>query len=533
MPTSSALLQAAIQRPPSSMPKLNKARLALSAWIGLAVSGSAMAYTGYDRNVAASCSSAQRPAPTFAAPPCSTCHSANYRSMTPAKTAYLADGTALLDFFCAAPAPVPVNHAPTVSVPSNVLSVAAGSLVSFAVSAQDPDAGDAAALSADVAGLPGAAFDPATGQFSWLAGAAQAAPYQAVFSATDQAGLASSTVVAITVHAVGVASNTAPSLAIPLAQQNVTVGQSLSFEVKASDAEGDDVRITSQSLPAGASLSIATQDAATGEWVSVFNWTPDSLPAANPLRLTFTATDALADAAAALSTSKSVSVQVNPVVSVPTIGVLNISKAKWESGRKRLKVAGIVKPIKGQRLPKGLSISLADASTGAVIAEAVKVNRKGVWKFTSGKRALSHPVCAVMVQSGGLTASTGVNRCASGTGYGSGEDHGTGESHGDGKDHDAHDSHGGDKDGGSEDHGNGQPLQGMHSVDAAWVHGHEATYKAGPSACKSCHGEDLRGTDLSIASAERRFAVEHGTKTIRAGEQVGCYTCHNGPDDDD
>ncbi len=523
------------------MLNLDKARLVLSASIWLAASSSALAYTGYDRNVAASCANAQRPAPTFAANTCSTCHGANYRSMTPAKTAYLADGATLLDFFCAAPAPI--NHAPTVSVPSNVLSVAAGSMVSFAVSAQDPDAGDAATLSADVAGLPGAGFDPATGQFSWRAGAAQAAPYQAVFSAADQAGLASSTVVAITVHAADAVSNTAPSLAVPLAQQNVTVGQSLSFEVKASDAEGDDVRITSQSLPAGASLSAATQDAATGEWVSVFSWTPDSLPAANPLQLTFTATDALADAAAALSTSKSVNVQVNPAVSAATIGALNISKAKWESGRNRLKVAGIVKPIRGQRLPRGLSISLMDASSGQVLAQAVKVNRKGVWKFTSGKKALNRPVCAITVQSGGLTASTTVNRsCGSGSGEdqgtGGSEDHGTGGGYGHGEDHGAHDDHGDgkdgdDKDGGGGNPGNGQPLQGMHSVDSAWVHGHEATYKAGPSACKSCHGEDLRGTALSTASADRSFAVEHGAKVIRAGEQVGCYTCHNGPDDDD
>ncbi|MGY6275494.1 IPT/TIG domain-containing protein [Methylomonas sp. MgM2] len=78
---------------------------------------------------------------------------------------------------------------------------------------------------------------------------------------------------------------------------------------------------------------------------------------------------------------------------------------------------------------------------------------------------------------------------------------------------------------------------GMHNVgDTRWAfdedRGHPAFYKQSPAECKACHGADLTGTVLSKAATDRSWQTEWGTKTVKKGRPVGCYTCHNGPDDD-
>lgn len=62
--------------------------------------------------------------------------------------------------------------------------------------------------------------------------------------------------------------------------------------------------------------------------------------------------------------------------------------------------------------------------------------------------------------------------------------------------------------------------------------GHPKFYKQNPAECQACHGIDGRGTVLSRAAADRSFKTEWGTKTVKKGEAISCWTCHNGPDDD-
>jgi len=80
---------------------------------------------------------------------------------------------------------------------------------------------------------------------------------------------------------------------------------------------------------------------------------------------------------------------------------------------------------------------------------------------------------------------------------------------------------------------NGGP-HGMHTVGSSWVSAHHDMIGAagGTSSCAACHGADYRGSDLSKVTAARSFSTEHGTKTYAAGDIVGCYDCHNGPNDD-
>lgn len=71
---------------------------------------------------------------------------------------------------------------------------------------------------------------------------------------------------------------------------------------------------------------------------------------------------------------------------------------------------------------------------------------------------------------------------------------------------------------------NGGP-HGMHPVGQSWISVHN---DAAGSACRACHGTDYRGTVLSRTFGARTLSA-FGTKNWFAGQQVGCYSCHNGP----
>jgi len=74
---------------------------------------------------------------------------------------------------------------------------------------------------------------------------------------------------------------------------------------------------------------------------------------------------------------------------------------------------------------------------------------------------------------------------------------------------------------------------GMHPVGAAWVDRHEDAAEDNPGQCRTCHGADYRGTVLSRALGNRTIDTEFGRKNFWQGFQIGCYTCHDGPNDDD
>jgi Big-like domain-containing protein len=90
-------------------------------------------------------------------------------------------------------------------------------------------------------------------------------------------------------------------------------------------------------------------------------------------------------------------------------------------------------------------------------------------------------------------------------------------------------------------HGGTQPAtigggpHGMHPVGQAWVSAHHDVIgeNGDPTPCQACHGIDYQGTVLSRAKAARTLSGESGTKVLWAGFQIGCYTCHLGPHNDD
>ena len=91
---------------------------------------------------------------------------------------------------------------------------------------------------------------------------------------------------------------------------------------------------------------------------------------------------------------------------------------------------------------------------------------------------------------------------------------------------------------------NGGP-HGMHPIGQDWVQRHpdalegshdseggDAAASSGTAQCQACHGIDYRGTELSRAQADRTLRTEFGTKQFWRGFQIGCYTCHRGPQND-
>ncbi|MFO1498519.1 MAG: PKD domain-containing protein [Verrucomicrobiota bacterium] len=77
---------------------------------------------------------------------------------------------------------------------------------------------------------------------------------------------------------------------------------------------------------------------------------------------------------------------------------------------------------------------------------------------------------------------------------------------------------------------NGGP-HGMHTVGQAWISLHDNIAERNSRQCQTCHGLDYRGTVLSRMQADRTLEA-FGRKSFWRGAQIGCYTCHRGPSND-
>ncbi len=76
---------------------------------------------------------------------------------------------------------------------------------------------------------------------------------------------------------------------------------------------------------------------------------------------------------------------------------------------------------------------------------------------------------------------------------------------------------------------NGGP-HGLHPIGQTWVSAHQRAARGNLAQCQACHGTDYRGTVLSRVQVNRVInAGELGTRQFTSGTQIGCYSCHNGP----
>ena len=187
-----------------------------------------------------------------------------------------------------------VNQAPVLD-PIGSKSINELSLLELTISASDADS-DPVTYSAT--GLPtGAAFDPATGNFSWTPDVSQQGNHIVTFYANDSI-LNDSESVTITVGNV----NQAPVLD-PIGSKSVNELSLLEFTISASDADSDPVTYSATGLPTGAAF-----DPATGN----FSWTPDVSQQGNHI-VTFYANDSI------LNDSEAVTITVNNVNQAPQV----------------------------------------------------------------------------------------------------------------------------------------------------------------------------------------------------------------------
>lgn len=187
---------------------------------------------------------------------------------------------------------------PPVLVPIGNKTVLEGQTLSFALSASDSD-GDA--LTYVASNLPaGATFNVATGVFTWAPNYGQAGNYANVeFTVMDNGSPMRLVFEDITIS---VGHVNRPPIISPIGSQQVLEHDTLTFNVSATDPDGDAVTLSAQGLPAGASL-----DPVTG----IFSWTP-GYPTAGVYTPTFIATDNGTPQAAASSMDVVITVGSNP-----------------------------------------------------------------------------------------------------------------------------------------------------------------------------------------------------------------------------
>ncbi|RMG84919.1 MAG: hypothetical protein D6708_16430, partial [Candidatus Dadabacteria bacterium] len=200
-----------------------------------------------------------------------------------------------------APAPPTIPEIPA-------QKVAAGGTVTFTVQATDSDGNP---VTITPVNLPdGAAFDAATGEFSWTPTADQVGPHTLLFTATTTGPNPVSATRSVTVV---VGDAPLPPVLPPIGDQVVPEGGTVSFVVGATDSDGNPVDLAATNLPAGAMF-----DPATG----TFTWTP-AAGVTGTFNVTFTATTRTDPP---VSSSQTVSLTVGsanrpPVLTVPVTAI--------------------------------------------------------------------------------------------------------------------------------------------------------------------------------------------------------------------
>jgi hypothetical protein len=152
---------------------------------------------------------------------------------------------------------ISVNKPPVLN-PIGGKSVNEGQLLTFTISATDPD-GDSLTYSAS--NLPqGASFQAQTRTFSWTPGYNQAGVYTNIHFQVSDGSLTDSEDITITVNNV----NRPPVLDL-IGNKAINEGQLLTFTISATDPDGDSLTYSASNLPDGASFDPETQ---------TFSWTP-------------------------------------------------------------------------------------------------------------------------------------------------------------------------------------------------------------------------------------------------------------------
>jgi len=228
-----------------------------------------------------------------------------------------------------------VNNAPEFDSISDQ-SVEAGKLLNFTIHATDSDDDPLTYSSTQLP--PGSSFNVNTRTFSWTPTTAQVGIHQAKFEVSDPDGLIDDLIVNIEVQEPQ-PTNQAPDFQA-VANQTITSGSNLIFQIEATDSDGDSLTYSATSLPQGAVFNVPSR---------TFSWTPTT-PQVGAHTASFSVTDG--------QLSDTLSVQIT-VTQPGQVG----GKIYWSEGNSSGKIitaelngANPQEIITGQSFPRGLDI---------------------------------------------------------------------------------------------------------------------------------------------------------------------------------
>jgi len=174
------------------------------------------------------------------------------------------------------------NNAPSISNCPQPVTVSAGQLVQFGVTATDPDGNN---LSLQATNLPsGSSFSPSnpvtgtatvTGTFQWVPSLLQTGNFTVSFRATDSPGGLTSSFCNVTITVTQATGNIAPTVICPsTTSYTVDQGQEVQFAISASDANNDPIQLYPVNAPSGATMLPSNPVTGTGSVSGTFKWTP-------------------------------------------------------------------------------------------------------------------------------------------------------------------------------------------------------------------------------------------------------------------
>ncbi|MFH2063584.1 MAG: putative Ig domain-containing protein [Pseudomonadota bacterium] len=181
------------------------------------------------------------------------------------------------------------------------------SLLSFTISATDPDGDDQLTYSAESDELPsGWTFNENKRKFTWTPGDNDSGSYDVAFTVTDDGTPSRSDSETITITVANV--NRAPVLGA-IGNKTVAENQTLSFSLSASDPDGNGLVYSAANMPSGATLNPST---------GAFSWATDYGDAGNH-NVTFTVTD---DGTPSRSDSESITITVVNINRPPVLNTI-------------------------------------------------------------------------------------------------------------------------------------------------------------------------------------------------------------------
>jgi hypothetical protein len=289
-----------------------------------------------------------------------------------------------------------VNRPPVLN-PIGAKSVNEGQPLTFTATATDPDGGP---LTFSGGTLPGGATVTSAGVFTWTPDFTQAGAYNATITVTDNGALTDSETFTITVGNVNRPPVLSPS---PIGNRTVTIGQTLTISITASDPDGGGLTFTSANLPSGATLT------PTGAGAAAFSWTPTAGQAGTYQNATITVSDGtLTDAEVFTITVQAPTSNPTPVCAMTrnptslafgsvnvgssktmatvigntgtancTVSSLTVSGAGFAFGAGAPSVGATIAPGATVNVPVTFTPAAAGAATGSLMIGTLQVNLSG------------------------------------------------------------------------------------------------------------------------------------------------------------